>query len=448
MRNVYARPDEETFSSYRAFLSVHRWTVVLATLAGLLGGVVLLAVGPKTYSSTTEVLLLEMLDRASDRADSVSINLDTEAVVATSLPVLREAAQLMGGHASTTKMANAVEITVPANTTILAVTYRASTPEAAQNGASAVGQAYLAHRQAEAEAELQNVVTALERQRTELQTRIQPVAARIGSPAEQPGDRSMRNALSQDERDVTDKLAVASATVPLGGRIIAAAQASGHARTPKPVLVLVSGLIAGLVAGLALAAARDRALPRLRHAADITDRTGVPVLAVIRRGREWDHDLTRLTNLVLAETERPDEPVHTFLIAATSPRVRDVARALEQRLRRAGRPTTLLPTPPPLLARVPSQQSAGFAERVDDALHRSDILLLDANAPGTGSLPPLMADGVIAVVDLGDTSPDRLARALAQLHRDHHRVTGVVAVEPSRAVRARPTADTGHDHVA
>jgi hypothetical protein len=257
----------------------------------------------------------------------------------------------------------------------------------------------------------------------------------------------MRNALTQDAREVADQLAEASATVPLGGRIIAAAEAPDHARAPAPGLVLASGLLTGLVAGLGLAAARDRAVPRLRQSTDITDRTGVPVLAVIRRGPQRDHDLTRLANLVLAEAERPGAPVHTFLVAATSPRVRDVAHALEQRLRSSGRATTLLPTPPPLLARVPSQQSAAFTARVGDALHRSDILLLDAKAPGTGSLPPLMADGVIAVVDLGDTSPDRLASALAQLHRDHHRVTGVVAVEPSSAVRARPPADSEDDHV-
>jgi capsular polysaccharide biosynthesis protein len=447
MTIVRALPEEETFSSYRAFLSAHRWTVAGATLIGLLCAALLLAVGPKTYSSTTEVLLLEMLDRAGDQAGSVSINLDTEAVIATSRPVLREAAGLMGGHLSTADVADAVEITVPANTTILSVTYRASTPEAAQDGARAVGQAYLSHRQAQAEAELRDVVAALERQRTELETRLQPAAARIGTPAEQPSDRPMRNALSQQLREVAAQLAGASSTVPLGGRIIAPAEAPGHARTPTPVLVLVSGLMTGLIAGLALASARERTAPRLRQTSDITARTGIPVLAVIRRGPRRDHDLARLANLVLAETERPGQPVRSFLVAATSPRVRDVAQALAQRLRSAGRATTLLPAPPPLLAPLPSPQTAGFAARVDEALGRSDILLLDAAAPGTGSLPPLMADGVLAVVDLGDTSPDVLAKALAHLHRDHHRVTGVVAVEPSSAVRVRPPADTEDDHV-
>lgn len=442
MRYAHALPQEETFSSYRAFLSAHRWTVAGATLVGLLGAVLLIAVGPKTYSSTTDVLLLELLDRAGDRADSVSINLDTEAVVATSRPVLREAAVRMGGRVSATDIADAVEITVPANTTILSLTYRAPAPETAQRGARAVGLAYLSHRQAEAETVLRDVVVALERQRTELQTLLQPVTARIGTAAEQPSDRSLRNALTQELREVAAKQAEASSTVPLGGRIIATAESPGQSWTPAPVLVLASGLTVGVLAGLALAAARNRMAPRLRQASDIAARTGIPVLAVIRRGARREHDLARLVNLVLAETERPGRPVRSFLVAATSPRVGDVARTLAERLRIAGRATTVLPTPPSLLTQFRPRQAAEFAARAEGALHRSDILLLDAAASGTGNLPSLMAEGLIAVVDLGDTSPDLLEMTLARLHRDHHRVTGVVAVESSASARGRPPAGT------
>lgn len=442
MRNADAFPQQETFSSYRAFLSAHRWTVAGATLVGLLGALLLIAVGPKTYSSTTDVLLLELLDRAGDPADSVSINLDTEAVVATSRPVLREAAVRMGGDVSATDIADAIEITVPANTTILSVTYRAPDPETAQQGARAVGLAYLSYRQAEAETMLRDVVAVLERQRTEVQPRLQTVTARIGTAAEQPSDRSVRNALTQELRDVAGRLAEASSTVPLGGRIIAAAERPGQAWTPAPVLVLASGLTAGVLGGLALAAVRNRMAPRLRQASEITARTGIPVLAVIRQGRRREHDLARLVNLVLAETERPGSAVRSFLVAATSPRVEDVARLLARRLRMADRTTALLPTPPPLLAPIRPRRAAGFPARVDEALQRSDILLLDAGATGTGNLPPLMADGLIAVVDLGDTSPGLLETTVAQFHRDHHKVTGVVAVESMSAVRARPSAGT------
>ncbi|MFC5177991.1 Wzz/FepE/Etk N-terminal domain-containing protein [Nocardioides taihuensis] len=263
-----------------------RW-IVGGAAVGLALALVYLQFAQLTYASTAKVSVaaLPSDNPAEGARTNDAINLDTEAQLVKSDDVVSNAAQDLESTEGLRRLASRVTVTVPANTTVLNITFRAPTAVAAQTGAQAFAQAYLANREQEALLQLQKEETRLQGEIDTLTKKITDLGAGI-QQLTGPGQKvdrafliAQRTALnSQLEQYQADLAPVKDATV-YPGYISNDATRPSAPVDPNPLLVLPSGLMAGLLAGVVLAGIRERRDKRIHSAVDIERIFGLKPLA-------------------------------------------------------------------------------------------------------------------------------------------------------------------------
>nr|MBA3525098.1 hypothetical protein [Geodermatophilaceae bacterium] len=334
------------------------WVVAAALLLGLLGGLWYTSTTPKTYTSTTEVLVTA----AGVEDDAVSsasrtrteINLDTEAQLVTSTAVVAQVADILGTDAPLGEVADRVAITVPPNTEVLSIAYRASSSAAAQDGAAAFPVAYLDNRTESATAQLQARQQARQAELTTLAESLQAVTTSLGKLPPGSGERAVAEAqvplLSAQIATLTAEANELGSTAVTPGRVITDATLPPQPSSPVLLLNLAGGVMLGLLLGLAAALLRQRSDRRLRNADEVTRVTGLPVLVSIPQSRgAWLADATseagrgyvRLRNVLTADA-RPD--ARTILVAGINADGSEVADNLAAALARTGAEVVLVIT--------------------------------------------------------------------------------------------------------
>jgi uncharacterized protein involved in exopolysaccharide biosynthesis/Mrp family chromosome partitioning ATPase len=268
-----------------------RWrAVLLGALLGLVLAVGYLFLVPLQYQSTASVLVTattgaDAATPTNGQGNRDTVNLDTEAQLVTSTDTINQARKLLGGAASPQQLEQHVSATIPPNTSILQISFTASSAPEAQRGARAFAQAYLTVRGQVAQNSLDSQVAGVTAQIKDVRTQLQTASGRVRSAAAGSVDRS----IAQAEADVlTSQLSTLTAqlnqleslSVSPGRVIVQADLPSSPSGAGLPV-VLAAGLVLGLVLGTAFALMRDRADRRVRTAADAARVTGVPVVSLL-----------------------------------------------------------------------------------------------------------------------------------------------------------------------
>jgi capsular polysaccharide biosynthesis protein len=266
------------------------WRPILAgLLIGLVAGAALFVAAPRTYAATASVLVTDtgatQTSAVGERTTGGNVNLDTEAQLLKSADVIDRVLSATGDTFSASSIANHVTVQVPANTTVLDITFSASSPERAQAGADAFATAYLANRKEGAKDSLDHEATSYETQlnaaqaeqlqlRDELgrhrgddfaagiQTRLQTVSARIAT--------------------LSEGLVTAESTVVTPGRVINQPALPTRPATPNGMVLLVSGAALGLLAGVGVSIYRERVRPRLDDEDDVRRELQLPDLAEVQ----------------------------------------------------------------------------------------------------------------------------------------------------------------------
>ncbi|WP_168929731.1 Wzz/FepE/Etk N-terminal domain-containing protein [Nocardioides sp. GY 10127] len=268
---------------YRRVL-VRGWRLVIGgVVLGLVVGAVAFAVLPRTWTSTAAVLVTTTgatsTSSVGERTTDEEVNLDTEAQLVKSAEVVDRALTELGSDADPSTVAAQVSVQVPANTTVLEITYAADSPEAAQAGASAFAQAYLDSRRSVAEDDIdqrvQTLQDQLEQARTE-QTSLQRQAA-AASGADATALQAEVAAAAATVTDLAQSVASLKSILVTPGRVINEADVPDSPAQPQAALVIGSCLALGLLGGLLASAWRERSRPRLVEASDVTRETGLPV---------------------------------------------------------------------------------------------------------------------------------------------------------------------------
>jgi succinoglycan biosynthesis transport protein ExoP len=275
-------PEGPTLLDYLGWLRRRWWILLVGALIGLAGAAAFTAVQPRTYTSTTSVLVRAI---GPDLNPTVKVNLDTEAQVVRSMVVANRAKALMNVPDSPQSLLEGVSVTVPPNSQVLIVSYEAGDPEKARNGSHAFTQAYLDLRVDVARREMDTQISALRQQITEVSNQLTVVAGRIAAlPANSP-DRQRaeadRSVLTNQLAALNGRLSPLLATQMDPGSIISDAALPTSPSSPNRLLNLASGFGAGLLLGIALALLLDRLDTRVRRGRDIAERLGVPVLLEI-----------------------------------------------------------------------------------------------------------------------------------------------------------------------
>jgi capsular polysaccharide biosynthesis protein len=344
-------------SDYTTLLRRQWWVVVSLACLGIALALAYTAVAPRVYSSTTSVLVTQTGVVASDSSTSrdATINLDTEAQLMTSTGIVQAAADELTWTGSLSDLEDRLSISVPPNTEILELAFRAPTAAQARAGAQAFADAYLADRQAGAEATVQSGRDSVQSQIDDLNKRLQEVTDTIATLPDGSAARAYNEAqastLNNQLSSLSAELNQLDATSVTPGRVITQASLPSRPSSPDLKMNVLAGALVGLLLGIGLAVLRQRSDRYVRRPDDVERQVAVPVLVDLPRpetprrvelvaaGSEEGRTYSRLRNLVTAGSAEGSKVV---LVAGVSGPSGQVAANLAASLARAGEDVTLV----------------------------------------------------------------------------------------------------------
>lgn len=471
-----------------ASLARRRWRwIAAAALAGLCLALAYLSTAQQTWVSTAKVQVLATSstgDALGARTND-TINLDTEAQLVTSQPVATRAGEMLKSTLTPVALAQRVTIAVPPNTSVMAISYSASSAEEATRGAEAFAKAYLESRQETAQGVLQADVDRLQRLIENTRDDIQDTSVAIArlEGSNERADRAYmvarRSTLTSQLSSYNAELAPLVDTEVVAGSVIVDAQVPNSPADPDPLVLLPAGLMAGLVLGLGLAAWRERSDRRIHTDAEVERLFGLAPLATLSargRGRgsgRWGH----IGHDVRAfyYSLRANGPDSGEVVALVGPDTGTAAEHLDWSLAtlaaRSGSPTTYVARPGSPVVALRRRTDAV----VHELLHVTDYAALGVLVDGefrssvlrtelTGlaatqdmvvlGLPhddasvdlPLLGrhlDVAVVVVQLGVSRRDTVAATLADLTKSGVERVFAVTLDlgGGRPGRGRPSAD-------
>jgi capsular polysaccharide biosynthesis protein/MinD-like ATPase involved in chromosome partitioning or flagellar assembly len=281
-----SRPEDLQLIDYAGVLRRRWWLILVITVAGTLAGAGYLQAAHKVYTATASVYVTATSGTTNQVANgrtTGAVNLDTQAQVVQSSAVAQAAAKLMHATDTVPQLLGRVSVAVPANSQVLAISCQASTPDKAASCAQSFAQAYLSYSSAATTASVNSQISVLQSKINGLQSasaKLTVAAANLPLNSSQrataeeqlKSDHSQLSSLNSQVAQLTAALAN-----PSGGSIISNALPPSKPSSPKPLLIVPSGLLAGLLIGLVLAFLTDRRQRRIRRPQDVT-RADVPVL--------------------------------------------------------------------------------------------------------------------------------------------------------------------------
>jgi capsular polysaccharide biosynthesis protein len=225
------------------------WRVVAVTaVVGLILGVLVSFALPSRYEATASVSVNPMnsdpLGSSADAARSVSM--PTEVSTATSAKVAAAAAKTLAGDYSLSAkdVREATDVASPEDSLILDIRFSGASADEAADGAEAVADAYLAERQADAQADIARLTTATQQQIADVQT--------ISVAPEYAGAIAQRTLQLQADALGT-RLATLGSIDTTPGQVVGSPEVPRQPSTPGALPLGLAGLFLGLLAGIPLA---------------------------------------------------------------------------------------------------------------------------------------------------------------------------------------------------
>ncbi len=267
------RASTVSFGEFFALLRRRFITFAVCFVLCLVAAFALLQLTPKSYDAESAVKVAPVV-ASGDTGAAKDISTITESRIVTSTVVAAHAAQTLNYHGSLDDLLTHVSVSSPLNSQLIYITYSASTPRSAANGANAFANAYLAYRRSVGEGILSDQrklltdkITALEQQLTSLGT---------------SGPSGTRSALQSQISSLSGRLYTVGTTVVVPGQVVGVAQRPTAPSSPKSLLYVAGGVLFGLIVGVTAAIVRDRRDDDVHGAIDVEHSIGAPVLAAVR----------------------------------------------------------------------------------------------------------------------------------------------------------------------
>lgn len=261
-----------------------RFVVVGVAVAVCLAlGLLFTLTRPDVYRSTSEIAMPAAT--ATQTPAQSNADVQTELAVLQSDVVAERAAAAMGDDADPRDLLSHLSVGAPTDARVLRVFFTAATAKAAQRGAEAFTEAYIAVKEEEQQAAIDSQVETYQRRIDALEEGIAEqdriiAEAEDGSREQRAAEdarddlASTRSALSQSQAEA-DSQAIDGGTIITPARLPRQPRATGQGRT------VAAALAAGLALGLAAAFVLDRLDTRVRGAADLQQALGVQPLGSI-----------------------------------------------------------------------------------------------------------------------------------------------------------------------
>lgn len=308
-------------SRYVAIMRRH-WTLTLVIT--LLGGglaVAYLAVTPPRFTASTlvNVNVISTAPFNQGRAAADLIDPQTEVQMVRSSSVINTVASELDDGQTAADVRAATEALVLPDGTVTRISFTASSAEGAKEGADAVADAYLKFRAQLVRDRVEAIIEQLTLRRDEIREALVGVNERLADA--EPGTsaaaqaRSDRSVLSRDLDALLDQINSLSGIDASGGSVLTLAEDATLEVSPRPLLVLATGLLGSLILGIVAAFVANVLDRRVRDAYDVTGAGGGAVLTRLpsRRGtvntRNGDADGIRSLRERLLASLPPEDPV-------------------------------------------------------------------------------------------------------------------------------------------
>jgi capsular polysaccharide biosynthesis protein len=445
----------------------HLWFVAFCLLVGIVVGVGVSTLLRTTYTSSARVLVLtditdQGVGNAAGSRTSGTVNLDTEAQVLRSEPVAALAKTTFPTSLSPTELLKHVTVTVPANTSILTITYKAGSAGKAEAGATAFAKAYLDNRTTVAQNYVKAQVASVNKQISSANAQLKKMATAaidepVGSAARNFDDDQVTTLQSQIT-SLNGQLTSLTTVVLNPGRVISPATVATRGGLARDI-VIASFAVLGLLVGLVGAFARDHRGARVRYDEDLAA-LGVPTLGTAPTRRES----RRGRRAAVAESQRVETCDYrtatelasrlgsgVVLIASTSEaqwtRTQALAERLAGQLEGLGHSAGVISSAELKRAtlrapKVPATEAIQTAVR--NARSEADYLLVVAPAGAKSELFVLagVSDILLLVVTAGTTTQPEVADILREARLSKLEVLG--AVFDSRKPAPKALMELGH----
>ncbi len=338
----------------------HLVLVALGVVLGAVGGVLYAASVPASYTSTARVLVNPSVGNpfvptpTAVRQDELT-SLETEAQVARSAEVLGQVAAAQSPVMTTAALERGLQVTVPSNTQILAISYTAADPKTAQRITGAVAKAYLDNRARRFDEVTVERIDQVEKQIDGVlaDLRDATAAAQTGSAADRSFQAQLATALRNDLVSLrAQRTALQTSTTPAGS-IISPATTPESATNLMMLVPPVGGAATGLVVAVLLAILLERSRGVVSSASEVEE-AGLAVVAagqggsrpatMLHRGAPEDFDATirRLRAAILDLDPRPDTV--TIAPAGSVDSDAEISEAVAESFARAGHRVVLVRT--------------------------------------------------------------------------------------------------------
>jgi Mrp family chromosome partitioning ATPase len=323
-------PASSDLSQYGALLRRRWWVVVALAVIGLAVGAALLETRPKVYTSSAQILVKDASSGDPAQQSAKKINLDTEVAIMKSQQVAVRAQALLRSGESPTKLPRHIEVTAIPNSSVLAVSYNASSPGAAQQGAHQYAQAYLDNRVEQVRAGNARQIAGYRTQINNLDKQQKALIQEMLGPSSTAQLRQRQKAevtrIQIQMEKFGERVIELDGAIGDPGAIISDSR-PGQQTAPIMPLYLGSGLMIGLLFGVLAALWRDRADRRIRRAEDIERLLSLPVLLNVpvkgrhsmgllparSQGGQAFHELAHSLNAILGHGN------HVILVAGVTP---------------------------------------------------------------------------------------------------------------------------------
>ena len=453
--------------------------VAVAVILGVIAGAVLTNLQQKRYTASSSVLVTatgvsDSTNLANSRTAGSTINLDTEAQLARSTQVAERVKvdDTARNSIPTQQLLANLSVSVPANTSVLRLSYTADTATAAAQIANDFAKSYLHIRgdnaQATLDAQIKKVSGNISAKTKELQGVSNTLAALSPGSKLRNFTQARRALLITQISNLTTQYNQLSATVVTPGVVISEAIVPTTPTSPSVLLNVAAGLALGLLAGLLIAWLRFAKLRRMSRPDDVARLIHVPVAGTVNRlragvlesaGTPAGTEYQRMANLVAASVGK--EGVVLVSGASAESPTDTVAANLGAALARSSVRVSLLSLtgnndvasadlgPVHLAERDASLEVAGAITRNRlDQIRRGGYLIVTVTDAGTSADAQTLAtlsDAVLVVVAARTKVRDG-RDAIDQLDAVGAPILGAVLVPGPRPVRApRPVGSGAGD---
>jgi succinoglycan biosynthesis transport protein ExoP len=273
-------------ADYTGILRRRWWLIVIVTILATVCAVGYLKTAHKVYTATASVFVTATsatVNQVANGRTSGAVNLDSEAQVVQSAAVAQAAAKLMHTPTNLQQLIQRVSVTVPANSQVLSISCEGSSAVGAAICAQSFAQAYLAYNSASTTSSINSQISALQSRISNLESASAKLtveaAALPANSTQRASDGEQVNSDHSQLSSLNSQVAALTTDLvdPSGGSIISNASPPLKATSPKPLLIIPSGVLAGLLIGLVLAYLVDRRDRRIRAPRDVI-KLNVPVL--------------------------------------------------------------------------------------------------------------------------------------------------------------------------